>query len=630
MPDGQPGGTAGRLLAVAFGLTVAIALLALLEWGSRSFEPERPRPGVADYIWSWDKVWGADFYTVRSASVGWPPGQEFNRDGLRDRTHSREKPPRVFRLVVLGDSVTMGDGIQAHEAFPQVLQRRLDDAGRQVEVFNVGLWGWSTRQQRIAYDRIVRAYSPDRVVLAVCLNDIPELQNNLDRPPAWLAALHRHSALVRRLVDAPGREIRNVEALFGEPRTSVVRAGFERFFEEVRALRDAVRNDGADLRLLVFPFRFQVLDGAPAPTVQQTLADFARRESIPWLDLLPLLRPAGAEAFVDYDHLSPHGAELTAAALDSSGWVPQREPLPARVARIEGSTGLLAALTAPRPADREAAAWGLGHSATPAVAPALLATLAGDTDPGVRAGAATALGRLDPAGARAGLLHALEDRSEVVRRDAALALQDVPLAPAEALARFVPLLRSTDHYVRGFAAWRLGELGPAAAAAAPALLDALADGGASHAVVARALTRLGPDVPDAVPTLAALLTRGDDPRQRWDAAQALGRIGPRAAGAVPQLVEALNDPDARLRGHAARALGRVRTTDPRAVAALRRAARDGDAHVRAMAARALGWAGAGARPALPDLSALLRDRDVKVRREAAKALDRIQTALKTR
>ena len=63
---------------------------------------------------------------------------------------------------------------------------------------NVALMGWSTRQERIAWQRIARHYRPDQVVLAVCLNDIPELFNNLSRPPRWLARLHEPSALVRR------------------------------------------------------------------------------------------------------------------------------------------------------------------------------------------------------------------------------------------------------------------------------------------------------------------------------------------------------------------------------------------------------------------------------------------------
>src|SRR5262249_1808652 len=142
------------------------------------------------------------------------PWEEINADGLRDRTHPPEKPPGTYRLVALGDSVTLGAGIKPEEAYPQVLEKLLWRSGRRGEVVNVGLWGWSTRQERTAYDRIVRRYKPDQVLLAVCLNDIPELQNNLARPSPLLAALFKRSALVRRVINAPGREIQNVEQLF--------------------------------------------------------------------------------------------------------------------------------------------------------------------------------------------------------------------------------------------------------------------------------------------------------------------------------------------------------------------------------------------------------------------------------
>ena len=110
---------------------------------------------------------------------------------------------------------------------------------------NVGLMGWSTRQQRIAWQRIARAYRPDQAILAVCLNDIPELFDNLSRPPRWLVRLHERSALARLVVNAEGREIDNVERLFAEPDAPRVREAMDRFFQEVRALRREVEADGA-------------------------------------------------------------------------------------------------------------------------------------------------------------------------------------------------------------------------------------------------------------------------------------------------------------------------------------------------------------------------------------------------
>jgi hypothetical protein len=127
----------------------------------------------ADYLWDWEKQWQGDFYTMASDESGWPPGAEFNGDGLRDRSHAVEQPEGVARVAFLGDSVTFGHGLEPGEAYPQVLQALLEEEGRPVEVLSAALWGWSTRQERIAYERLVRRYRPERVVVAVCLNDIP-------------------------------------------------------------------------------------------------------------------------------------------------------------------------------------------------------------------------------------------------------------------------------------------------------------------------------------------------------------------------------------------------------------------------------------------------------------------------
>ena len=46
---------------------------------------------------------------------------------------------------------------------------------------------------------------------------------------------------------------------------------------------------------------------------------YCRRSNIPYLDLLPPLRPLGEQGFVDYDHLSPAGAERVAEAKQQLG-----------------------------------------------------------------------------------------------------------------------------------------------------------------------------------------------------------------------------------------------------------------------------------------------------------------------
>jgi hypothetical protein len=100
-----------------------------------------------------------------------------NSAGWRDHEHSLAKPPRTFRIAVLGDSYTEAMQVPLEQAFFSVAQRRLAKCGghqdRRVEVLAFGVSGWSTAQERLALDQCVLPYSPDLVVLAVCTsNDI--------------------------------------------------------------------------------------------------------------------------------------------------------------------------------------------------------------------------------------------------------------------------------------------------------------------------------------------------------------------------------------------------------------------------------------------------------------------------
>jgi lysophospholipase L1-like esterase len=579
-------------LLLAFGSAVAFAFA--LEGVARLLEP--PRPPVARYLWDWQARWNGEFYTVSSDAVGWPPDEEFNGDGVRDRAHPAEALPGTWRVAFLGDSVTLGDQVPRAQAYPAVFEALLHEAGRRVEVFNVALWGWSTRQQRIAYQTIVRRYRPDQVVLAVCLNDVPELQNNLTRPPAWLARLHQRSALIRRVVGGAEREIASVEELFREPEPPRVREAWGRFFAEARGLAAEARADGARFDLVVFPFRFQVAPGAPPPRAQARLAAFCDEAGLRCLDLLPALAELGPGAFVDYDHLSPAGASRTARALLQAGLVPEgasaAEVLAGAGFRLEapGHEATLRALSSGNPEVRAAAAWALSRApaAAASACPGLVAALS-DASPAVRSGAAEALAAAGESarGARGALFERLGDGSEPVRWAAARALWRIGVASPEWTSRLARALGSPDPYVRGFAAWTLGEIGPAASDAVPALVAALGhDEAYGRGGAAAALSRMGPYAAPAVDTLTRALA-SPEARVRWNAARTLGHVGPQAAPAVDALTLLLHDAEGPVRQHAARALGRIGPAAGSAVPALERARGDRDRAVRREAAQAL-------------------------------------------
>jgi hypothetical protein len=122
--------------------------------------------------WTYDDITGSKLF---AGAEGWQrvEGEAFiriNRDGLRDREHSRTKPPNTVRLAILGDSMTEALNVPLESAFWSVLERELKSCkafgNRDVEIVNFGVSGYGTAQQLLTFRHRVAAYSPDVTVLA--------------------------------------------------------------------------------------------------------------------------------------------------------------------------------------------------------------------------------------------------------------------------------------------------------------------------------------------------------------------------------------------------------------------------------------------------------------------------------
>jgi len=262
-------------------------------------------------------LWDGEFYVLDQKMAG--PGNPINPDGMRDREHAIANPTDATRIACLGDSVTYGYLLPAWESYSALLEMKLRKLGRKVEVFNIAIFGWSTQQQRIAYQRIARKYRPDYVVLGICLNDIAEMQNNFSQPPQTIGWLYQRSYLIRFIVGAHRREIRLIDELFEVPEPPKVQEAWRLIFNELTTLANEVHADGAELIVLVFPFRYQTMEGAPEPRPQRSIESFCADKGLPFVDALPVLEPYGYDGFVDYDHLSLKGAESIADHLIDTG-----------------------------------------------------------------------------------------------------------------------------------------------------------------------------------------------------------------------------------------------------------------------------------------------------------------------
>jgi HEAT repeat protein len=217
----------------------------------------------------------------------------------------------------------------------------------------------------------------------------------------------------------------------------------------------------------------------------------------------------------------------------------------------------IASLRHKDPNIRRHAANALGEIGDPSTVPALIGSLNDRTD-FVRRKAAISLKKIG-APAVPALAGALKSREELVRNAAYEAL--MAFGDASALPAVIEALKDDNVFVRGYAVEVLGKLGDASAV--PALIVVMRDRYDAMWRAKYAPTEKEQIVAalESATYLEAALSRPMRPteyhhnRVRSDAAEILGKIGD--ASAIPALIEALQDEEPSVRGCAADALGRI-------------------------------------------------------------------------
>jgi lysophospholipase L1-like esterase len=243
-----------------------------------------------------------------------------NSLGYRDREHSITKPPGVYRIVVLGDSIAAGYHIErTADAFPARLEAGLRGAGLPVEVLNFGVTGYNTAQEVETLRARALRFAPDLVIVAYCHNDrrppdprivdlLRQAQGNRHVPP--LAPLDRaltRSALYRfvRYGVLQADERRREAAAEAQGGDSVAGALHE--------LGGLSRAHGFPVLLAVFPYLPRPYEQEHA-RYHEALAEIAREEGFRLLDLRPAFRDCGPLDALRFDRYHPTAAGHACAA----------------------------------------------------------------------------------------------------------------------------------------------------------------------------------------------------------------------------------------------------------------------------------------------------------------------------
>lgn len=157
-----------QALAVLVSLVV---VFLLLEGGLRlfGFTPRRTM-NQFDATLGWTKVPST---SLRRHTGEFDVTLTTNARGLReDESVGYEKPRGTTRILMVGDSFTLGYTVDRADTLPALLEARMRAEGRPVQVLNGGTEGYSTDQEVLWLDSEGVRYEPDVVVLQMYENDI--------------------------------------------------------------------------------------------------------------------------------------------------------------------------------------------------------------------------------------------------------------------------------------------------------------------------------------------------------------------------------------------------------------------------------------------------------------------------
>lgn len=148
----------------------ALISLLLVEAYFRVFDPQ---PIVPRYVETSEYGIRKNIANVRGEMIvpEYRHNVTTNSQGFRGtKEYSVEKPSGVYRVIVLGDSVTLGHGVEDDQTYAAVLERELSKT-RPTEVINMGVSGFGTAEELIQLQHIGLAYQPNLIVLGYFPND---------------------------------------------------------------------------------------------------------------------------------------------------------------------------------------------------------------------------------------------------------------------------------------------------------------------------------------------------------------------------------------------------------------------------------------------------------------------------
>ena len=111
---------------------------------------------------------GGSYFTSRWIKEH-PP--RLNSFGFREREIMKKSSSGIYRIAIVGDSLTYGQGIKENDRLSNILENRLNKNNRNYEVYNFGRSGAETIDHNNFLRKYVLSINPDYILLQWYVND---------------------------------------------------------------------------------------------------------------------------------------------------------------------------------------------------------------------------------------------------------------------------------------------------------------------------------------------------------------------------------------------------------------------------------------------------------------------------
>jgi GDSL-like Lipase/Acylhydrolase family len=362
--DREAGTGAKRLFQVVVPLLAGVLTIGMLELGLAIFHP-------IPFSIETNMYFEADPYTGYRLKPGGTGHFQMgipavaNSQGLRDVEVSLRKPPGVFRILVLGDSFTVGANVRQEEAYPKVLEKRLKSVyGPRIEVVNAGVGGWDPFQYAQYFSHYGYKFEPDLVLVGFFVgNDTFDDKTSVEQSNMAILGhtvrpevaarrfinlevfLYDHSNLARLLLNrgpvVSDSFVRKRCDDFTEQYLAIQRARLPNHLRYNRERRHSALNAVDQIR------RIKDLAGEPVPVIvallpdenqvnpalqsrvvnatslsdydfempQSMLVEMFREIGVATIDLLPAVRADSRCLYMNDTHWTPEGQALAASVI---------------------------------------------------------------------------------------------------------------------------------------------------------------------------------------------------------------------------------------------------------------------------------------------------------------------------